>query len=214
MTKQQDGFSFVLVLIVILVLGVVGGTGYYLMEHRSTKSDNSNNQVQKDYTVTVPTEWKEIDTGLGFSVFAPVGWAKDSHFTSTSNGVKSESYRLDEAGNTSDNGVLVTADHLPTASKAAYESYIKGFTESIRNAYDGTAAHTTTAITINNKPWYQTNLITPATDNQKEYHYRTLYYWTGSFVISISNDAKSASELTQVSNNYLYKIAASLKVAK
>jgi hypothetical protein len=85
MKTNQKGFSAVTVLLALLIIGVIGGVGYYVYnaQKKSNNPDLQSSKSQKNNAVTEKAQetkdetinWTLLNSGLGgFSIKIPDGW--------------------------------------------------------------------------------------------------------------------------------------------
>ncbi len=213
MTTNQKGFSGLLVLALCLVIAATGFVGYTVLgNHKTNLSDNTDSALQKtNYTITPPTDWKDLDTGFGFNLKLPTNWTNWPVSTSTYNGRTEKSFATINK-DSSGPSVLVGSVELSDTSEKAFTAYTQGLSKEALAAYAGSARFTTQDVMINGSHWYQTQLTAQSDSAKGEYYYyRTLYRWNQGHNISLGVDSKSAAERDKLTAAYLLPMAASLK---
>ncbi|MFA5432350.1 MAG: GPI anchored serine-threonine rich family protein [Candidatus Paceibacterota bacterium] len=70
MNKYQKGFAPIIVVLIILVLAGVGGTGYYLMNKKSKSLNNQNQQfsIIPSFTVISPKQGESLEIGKTYEI--------------------------------------------------------------------------------------------------------------------------------------------------
>lgn len=187
--------------------------------------------------VTVPADWKSLDTQLGFTVKAPANWEIESEKEQTEeDGYKSTTVNLSpkiedvdvsesEADDEDDDfsadlllGVVAIAfEPKGNPDKAAFEKYVtnKENVGEVFALFGGdmdkvTVTHTT--VKIKGKEWLK---VDATFDNNV---FTTLYYWNKNKAIGLStfklNEEFGGSKDSSPYDTYLLPMAASIEIAK
>lgn len=215
----------ILLLAAIVVIALAAAVFMILMnkdggEDTSAKTAASSSASSKNETidVTVPSDWTTLDTELGFSVKAPTGWSASFAVDSNINGLKTKSKSIsasDDTFSTSDpapteedvnNFVTASRQQIEGAnSQSEFEDKLRNFDESF-GIGNGDAGSSRNKVQINGKEWLQ------AEYKMNDQFSKTIYLWTGDYAVALAIMASSEKELSKLTDNYLYPMAASVEI--
>lgn len=210
----------ILVIFAVLIVGVILAailvSGQTAKKTNSTKSKSPAASSQaKEKAVTVPTNWKSIDTTLGFSLRLPEDW--------DSSGTPHEVTTLNLRSNTfvvsapdiarSDLYILVATENLTDAQgRQAFEEAVTTVNPSLEEAYRSLGIKkedikiTTATKTLGGKQWLQVQTDLP---NES---LLSLYLWHKDSAITLNAAQLSKEKLNSLVNTYLYPMAASVTI--
>lgn len=207
----------ILIIGILLLILIIGGVVYAL----TASSGQQNNQAQQNAEVTVPTEWKIVETEFGFSLKAPQEWESSTSETSTAGNLSltafsigtPESVANDETSDVRLEYVTVGTQTLSTgANQEEFEAAVTNADGSLTAEYKEAGLSedqikiTSSKIDVQGKQWLQ---VDTEVDGQLS---RVLYFWTGDKAIVLAVVDDETANIDQMTSQYLLPMAASIEL--
>jgi len=220
--------KFIIIGLVALVLLVIASAATYFLlgtndqkASESTASQAKENQSAGQKNIKVPSDWKTIDTKLGFTVKAPPNWSDAGSVPTNAS-----------LGNFTSKTVTISEPGRDTAS--IYGNYVAVSTQSLKNSKsqskfeqgvtdkktlaDGLGVSkdqltlTSTKLDINGKRWLRTDVQASDPQASGKFFETALYYWVGDHAIGLYVLSNKQSGLDKLANSYLLPMAASVEL--
>lgn len=207
-----------LAIIIVMVLLIGAGIAGSLLVDQKDQKENTNNSsdASKDKkTETVPSDWKPIDTALGFSVKAPAGWVASTPSEATVQNVVTKSATVGVEGGSADADSIILVSTQSLADKPgqeAFEASVTQFDADTLAALEQFGLKKedvkveTERVTIAGKQWLQVDTSYPGQTS------RTLYLWNGDHAIGLMVLSDKDDAVVRDANKYLWPMAASISI--
>jgi hypothetical protein len=199
-------------LLVLIILVVV--VGLFLTFYNNKSSSNS--KVVQLSSVKVPSSWKTINTGLGYTVKAPSNWSLGSSSKLTTDGLIDNSASIGATGNSqaqlNDTVTASTQKITGTSSEAAFDKKVTSLSSQEMQLLKAFGINTnkvqitSSNVEINGREWFKVTTYIPY-----QYSYN-LYLWDNNHAVAIVVSNHSQQTVQQLAKNYVLPMAASLKI--
>ncbi len=201
------------------ILIIAGAAGALFIDKKDSQKGANNTkteQSKKPAEVTVPADWKEVDTTLGFSVKVPALWSAAPAAEATFGNIKTTSVYLgnnDTAGEM-DGPIVVASKQSLTdtpGQQAFEEAATKLDAETIATLEQLGVKKEDVSIkskhvTLGGKQWLQIDTQYPGQFT------RTLYLWNADHEIGLSVLSDGGDSLSEAADAYLLPMAASVVI--
>ncbi len=232
--KRRNLLPIVLAAAVLLI---GGGVGAFFLTRDSDNGNNTNSNEQapadsasqtNQMTVSVPDDWQTVETEFGFSVKAPAGWSAGFDMGGTVGSLKSEMTTVSAAGgsisfNSSNGGtsqedidnavsVGIQSNTDNPTDQEAFEKLVSEVSEDTRAMMQAFGADMSSVgmdaeqISINGRQWLR---VTSSLNGQ---YATSLYLWNNDHAVTLQVMSEDEATMQRLSNDYLYKFAASLEL--
>lgn len=222
----------VIVFIVIILILLIGGVaGAYFLTKKSDKNQDSNSASAEykqessveDLQITVPSNWKTIDTEHGFTIKAPSGWDKASPTDFTFNNIQTSNVLIDNSSKTKTPGnsqgqqntdVSISAGTEKLMNSDSQEELERLLTdpEAVAEAYadfgltKDQITINSTRVRINGKEWLRID-----SDMAGEIE-TTFAHWVDDHAIVLIASGKDRQAVDKQVNDYLLSMTASVEI--
>ena len=223
-TSKPKSKRLLLVSILLIVI-ILAGAGAFMALKKPVKDTNAaakSNTARGTGTTKVPADWKKVDTGFGFSVQAPAAWSASPVISTGfgSNGGHGQAIEIGPVRTSAatrslsqvEQSIIVGTLKIDSvATESAFDASVSTITNAQRSQAKALGvtdpnelAITSKTIKLNGQSWFETTFFSGSAT--------VLYHWQKDHAICLKMMTSSKEELQQLSNNYLYPMAASLSV--